>query len=85
MDDAFNTADIIGRDWEGEAKFNNDTVGEKDGYEGVKKEMERRGVRAVSWSDWMKIDAEERRRGKEKGKQREKIRSTEEMMKVLEF
>jgi adrenodoxin-NADP+ reductase len=84
MDDAFNTADIILRDWEGEAKFNNDAAGEKDGYEGVKKEMERRGVRAVSWSDWMKIDAEERRRGKEKGKQREKVRSTEEMMKILD-
>jgi adrenodoxin-NADP+ reductase len=84
MDDAFNTADIILRDWEGEAKFNNDAAGKKDGYEGVKKEMERRGVRAVSWSDWMKIDAEERRRGKEKGKQREKVRSTEEMMKILD-
>jgi adrenodoxin-NADP+ reductase len=84
MDDAFNTADIILRDWEGEAKFNNDAAGEKDGYEGVKKEMERREVKAVSWSDWMKIDAEERRRGKEKGKQREKIRSTEEMMKILD-
>ena len=84
MDDAFNTADIIVRDWKGEAKFNDDDAGEKDGYEGVRKEMERRGVRAVSWSDWTKIDAEERRRGKEKGKQREKIRSTEEMMKVLD-
>jgi adrenodoxin-NADP+ reductase len=84
MDDAFNTADIILRDWEGEAKFNNDAAGEKDGYEGVKKEMERREVKAVSWSDWMKIDAEERRRGKEKGKQREKVRSTEEMMKILD-
>lgn len=84
MDDAFNTGDIIARDWEGEAKFNADDLGEKDGFEGVRKEMEKRGVRAVSWPDWIKIDAEERRRGKEKGKQREKIRTLEEMMKIIE-
>lgn len=84
MDDAFATADSIVRDWEGEAKFNDDAAGVKDGYEGVKREMEGRGVRAVTWSDWMKIDAEEKRRGQVKGKQREKIRSTEEMMKILD-
>ena len=84
MADAFNTADIIARDWEDEVKFNDDDSGEKDGFEGVKKEMERRGVRAVSWLDWMKIDAEERRRGKEKGKQREKFRRVEDMMKMLD-
>lgn len=84
MDDAFNTGDIIARDWEGEAKFNNDSAGEKDGFAGVKKEMDQRGIRAVSWDDWLKIDAEERRRGKEKGKQREKIRSVDDMMKLLD-
>lgn len=83
MDDAFSTGDIIASDWEGEVKFNNDAAGEKDGYEGVRKEIERRGIKAVSWEDWLKIDAEEKRRGKEKGKQREKIRSIEDMMNIL--
>ena len=83
MDDAFITADIIVRDWEGEAKFNDHDAGEKDGFEGVKKQMQKRNVRFVSWSDWTKIDAEERRRGKAKGKQREKIRNIEDMIKVL--
>jgi adrenodoxin-NADP+ reductase len=84
MDDAFNTGDIIAKDWSGEVKFNNDAAGERDGYVGVKKEMDQRGIRAVSWDDWLKIDAEERRRGKAKGKQREKIRSVEDMMKILD-
>ena len=84
MDDAFNTGDIIAKDWAGEVKFNNDAAGERDGFAGVKKEMDQRGIRAVSWDDWLKIDAEERRRGNAKGKQREKIRSVADMMKILD-
>lgn len=84
MDDAFNTADIIASDWENDVKFNEGEGDKKQGFEPVKKELERRGVRVVSWPDWTKIDAEERRRGKEKGKQREKFRSVEEMMKILD-
>ena len=84
MDDAFNTGDIIARDWKGDVKFNEGMGEVKDGFEGVKKEMERTSVRAVNWADWMKIDAEERRRGKEKGKEREKLRSVEEMMRILD-
>ena len=84
MDDAFNTADIVVRDWEGDVKFHEGMGERKDGFEGVKKEVANRDVRVVSWSDWMKIDAEERRRGKDKGKEREKCRSVEEMMKILD-
>ena len=84
MDDAFNTGDIIARDWTGDVKFHEGMGETKDGFEGVKKEMDERHVRAVSWPDWVKIDAEERRRGKEKGKEREKCRSVEEMMKIIE-
>ena len=83
MDDAFNTGDIIARDWEGGVKFNEDD-GVKDGFEGVSAEMKRRGIRAVSWRDWQRIDEEEVRRGKAKGKEREKCRSVEEMMKILD-
>lgn len=81
MDDAFNTADIIAKDWEGNVRFNEPEVG---GFEAVRKEMDQRGVRVVSWPDWEKIDAEERRRGKENGKEREKFRSVDEMMRVLD-
>ncbi|KAK5175548.1 NADPH-adrenodoxin reductase [Saxophila tyrrhenica] len=83
MDDAFNTADIIARDWEDGARFNEGEGERKEGFAAVDREMKKRGVRSVSWAEWQKIDAEERRRGKEKGKMREKIRSVEEMMKIL--
>ena len=69
------------KDWEGEVTFNEN---DGEGFDAVKREMEQRGVRAVSWPDWLKIDAEERRRGKEKGKEREKCRSIEEMLKRLD-
>ena len=84
MDDAFNTGDIIARDWEGGVDFN---VGEgeaKGGFEAVAEEMRKRGIRYVSWSDWQRIDEEERRRGREKGKEREKVRSVGEMLKILD-
>ncbi len=84
MDDAFNTADIIARDWEDGVKFNEGEGERKGGFEAVKNIMKDRGVRPVSWSEWQKIDAEERRRGKEKGKTREKFRSVKEMMKILD-
>lgn len=85
MDDAFHTADIVIRDWQDEAKFNELASESKQvGWEGVRQEVERRGIRSVSWQDWEKIDAEERRRGQAKGKVREKFRSTGEMLQVLD-
>lgn len=89
MDDAFNTGDIIARDWESGVKFNDASTGDggdggRGGFEAVSSEMQRRGIRAVSWRDWQKIDAEEVRRGKEKGKEREKCRSVEEMLRILD-
>jgi len=83
MDDAFTTADIIARDWEESVKFIPGDVGEKVGWEAVKKMVEERGIRAVSWRDWERIDAEEQRRGREKGKVREKFTSVDAMLKVL--
>jgi len=84
MDDAFNTGDIIMKDWVANVKFNEGAGKVKGGWEEVRKEVERRGIRSVSWQDWEKIDAEEKRRGKEKGKVREKIRGVEEMLRVLD-
>jgi adrenodoxin-NADP+ reductase len=85
MDDAFHSADIIMKDWEDKVRFN-ESGDEKSrgGWEIVKKEVQKRGIRSVSWADWEKIDAVERNRGQEKGKVREKVRSIDEMLKILD-
>lgn len=86
MDDAFTTADIISKDWQEGVKFATDEAedGGKSGWDVVRGEMEDRGLRFVSWQDWEKIDALEKARGKANGKEREKIRSVAEMLKVLD-
>lgn len=53
------------------------------GWEGVRHEAGRMGLRPTSWQDWQKIDAAERARGKEKGKIREKFGRVEEMLEVI--
>lgn len=57
---------------------------DKAGWKGVEKELKERGIRWVSWKEWEAIDAEERRRGKDKGKERSKITSIAEMLKVID-
>lgn len=84
MDDAFHTAEVIAGDWEGGAGFNSGEGARKAGWEGVKGEVERRGIRTVSWREWGVIDAEERRRGLEKGRQRVKCVSVKEMLGILD-
>ncbi|UZJ53169.1 hypothetical protein CBS101457_002489 [Exobasidium rhododendri] len=37
----------------------------------------------ISWSDWLRLDAEEVRRGKELGKSREKVLSIREMLEII--
>jgi adrenodoxin-NADP+ reductase len=55
------------------------------GWEGgVKREADRRGLRRVSWADWERIDAVERRNGAQLGKPREKIASVAEQLRVLD-
>ncbi|KAF2821131.1 FAD/NAD(P)-binding domain-containing protein [Ophiobolus disseminans] len=88
MNDAFASADIIAKDWESDVPFLNDVQGEnkstKLGWDAVKEQVMSRGVRPLSWKDWKVIDHAERERGKEKGKNREKFPSVEEMLKVLD-
>lgn len=84
MDDAFATADALRMDWEGEVKFLPGEVGDKVGWNAVKMTAEKRGIRSVSWSDWLKIDKEERRRGEQLGKAREKFASVAQMLQVLD-
>lgn len=90
MSDAFASADIIAQDWESGVPFLNDEQGEKQhkstgqGWDALKKEVISKGVRPLSWSDWKVIDQVERERGKQKGKEREKFPSVEEMLKLLD-
>lgn len=85
MLDAFATAEAIAGDWEGRAVFLGvDDGGRRMGWEGVREEAARRGLRRVSWADWEKIDRAERERGKRRGKDREKFASVKEMLGVLD-
>lgn len=54
------------------------------GWEGLRKEVEEKGVRVTSWRDWLWIDHLEREEGKKLGKEREKMTSVEEMLGCLE-
>ena len=42
-----------------------------------------RGVDAVSWQDWQRLDEWERQQGEERGKLRHKLASVEELMGVI--
>jgi adrenodoxin-NADP+ reductase len=88
MEDAFGTAEVIAQDWERGKPFLGGEKGEgknrKAGWEGVLASLStKQDLRRVSWRDWEKIDAAERRRGRESGKEREKFASVEEMLGVL--
>lgn len=84
LDDAFTTADAIVNDWQTQVKFHEGAGAEKHGWDAVKEVAQKRGIRSISWQDWEKIDAEEVRRGKEKGKDREKCRTVEAMLEILD-
>ena len=84
LDDAFTTADIIVKDWQDHIDFHEGAGEKKSGWDAVKEEVQKRGIRSVSWQDWEKIDAEEIRRGREKGKEREKCKSVQQMLAILD-
>jgi len=79
MEDAFSTAEAIASDWESKKRF----LSGGGGWDSLKQEPDVRGLRSVSWSDWLKIDAAEKERGKARGKEREKFASVLEMLSVL--
>jgi adrenodoxin-NADP+ reductase len=86
MYDAFDTGDRIVSDWTGgEVEFMRFGGEEKKfGWEAVRHEVSSRGMKSISWAQWMKIDEAEKERGKRFGKEREKFTSEEEMLAVLE-
>ena len=86
MEDAFASAEAIAEDWEREIQTVDGTgyQAAKGGWDVLKDEVAAQGIRAVSWEDWEKIDRAEKEKGKQKGKEREKFVSVEEMLRVLE-
>ncbi|KAI5272578.1 nucleotide-binding domain-containing protein [Aureobasidium subglaciale] len=84
MQDAFTSADIIAKDWADGVTFIGNNDDSKAGWNEVKNEAEKRGIRSINWEDWLKIDKEEKRRGQAKGKEREKCHSVQEMLKILD-
>lgn len=88
MTDAFTTADTIMQDLANH-QASGSLLHTPDhstglGWEGVKAEADRRGLRATSWQDWQRIDAVERERGQEQGKVREKFTCVQEMLDVVD-
>ncbi len=79
MEDAFGTAEAIAQDWETKQPF----MAGGQGWDGLKVEAGKRGLRTVNWAEWKKIDAVEKERGKARGKEREKFASIQEMLNVL--
>ncbi|OQE34663.1 hypothetical protein PENCOP_c016G07402 [Penicillium coprophilum] len=88
MTDAFTTADTVVQDLAKSADSTslihapNHSSGL--GWDGVKLEAQRRGLRPTSWEDWQRIDAAERESGQLKGKPRDKLGRVEEMLRVLD-
>ncbi|KAL4870142.1 hypothetical protein BDV12DRAFT_195743 [Aspergillus spectabilis] len=85
MTDAFSTADAVAVDVAGSggSLLNPPEEATGLGWEGVRPEAEKMGVRATSWEDWERIDRAERERGAKKDKPREKFGRVEEMLGVL--
>lgn len=94
MTDAFTTADAIAADWEAHSvggtsadglAFLNSSEGGSTGlgWDGVRFEAEKSGLRPTSWRDWEEIDRVEKERGQTKGKIREKFADVDEMLNVL--
>lgn len=88
MTDAFTTADTMMQDFAshgGSASLlHMPGTSSGLGWDGVKGEAERRGLRATSWQDWQRIDAAELERGQEKSKIRNKFGRVEEMLEVID-
>ncbi|EKV04082.1 NADPH-adrenodoxin reductase Arh1, putative [Penicillium digitatum] len=88
MTDAFTTADTIVQDLTKRADSTS-LLHAPDhssglGWDGVKIEAQRRGLRPTSWKDWQRIDAAEREGGQLRGKPRDKFGRVEEMLRVLD-
>lgn len=87
MTDAFTTAETIAADKARQGGKGSLLHGPGHstglGWEGVRPEAEKRGLRSTTWQDWERIDRAERERGRQKGKVRDKFGRVEEMLEVV--
>ncbi|XP_058835763.1 NADPH:adrenodoxin oxidoreductase, mitochondrial [Topomyia yanbarensis] len=74
MNNSFGVADLICKD------FHNNVVRVTEAKPG----LELAGRQVVSWNGWKAIDKEERRRGADRGKPREKVVRLDEMLRIAE-
>ena len=82
MYSAFETGDSLVHNWnQGEEFLEPDA--QVKGWDGFKLEIEKVGGNPVEWDGWKGIEAEEERRGKLAGKEREKIVDIQEMVKYI--
>lgn len=80
MEDAFATAEAISNDWQDSKRF----LSGGDGWDAIASLAQATGLRPVSWTEWLRIDAVEKANGKLKGKEREKLSSVSQIMSVLD-
>ena len=78
MEDAFSTAAAIAEDWETKAPFLNGG----DGWHTLKAELNK-ASQTVDWHGWQRIDTTEKQEGMKRAKEREKLTSVDEMLKIL--
>ncbi|KAF7167899.1 hypothetical protein CNMCM5623_001046 [Aspergillus felis] len=87
MTDAFTTADTLAADkanQTGKGSLLNGPANSTGlGWDGVRPEAEKRGLRPTTWQDWERIDKAERERGQQKGKVRDKFGRVEEMLEAI--
>lgn len=81
MEEAFQTADSIIEDHK-IIDYANSLDGR--GWQSVQKALKHTDIRRTDWRDWLRLNEVERERGAALGKEREKIVSTRDMMKVLD-
>ncbi|KAG0262645.1 NADPH-adrenodoxin reductase [Mortierella polycephala] len=83
MVDAYQTADTIVADWNGNQPMLNGSE-QKQGHKPVLEHLHSKGHKTVSYKDWKKIEQKEFDHGAKAGKPREKFLTVEEMLKVLD-
>ncbi|KAL8382861.1 hypothetical protein RB595_006574 [Gaeumannomyces hyphopodioides] len=86
MQDAFTTADAILEDWQTGAEFlpfDGDESTPRPGWDAISRLEPAAKAKVVSWEDWRRIDQVEKERGRLKGKEREKLPTTLEMLSVI--
>jgi adrenodoxin-NADP+ reductase len=69
MEDSFATAELIAQDWKGHESTKKGSVAIRGWLDNP-----------IDWYGWQRIDIAERARGEKRGKEREKLRSVQEML-----